>query len=124
VGNENITAINPVNSQTAHTIVNEAPLPQFLIRSSSNSEDEAGIWTTIINAEVVSPYPAANLYLEAHSEGIDQFDVATQRSGAFTFGHTGKRVGMCFTNVQQAYGHYKITVRSRSNHVELKHAFD
>lgn len=117
-----VVSINQQGGITAHT-VNQAPSPKLNILSHSSTAEGAWYKTTVV-IEIVAPYPAANLYLEAVSNGIETFDVAPMRTGGFMFGHTGKRAGFCFTNVQQAYGRYTLTVRSRSERVELRYNFD
>ena len=118
----NVTSHNQQGGVTAHTI-NQAPAPEIqIIRQSVAAEGEWCVANLVI--EVVTPYPAANLYLEARSEGIEEFDVSPMRGGMFSFGHTGKREGFCFTNVQQAYGEYSLTIRSKSKNVQLRHSFD
>lgn len=118
---DSVVSINQQGGITAHT-VNQAPAPELKILSQSNSSE--GQWSkTKIVVEVIAPYPVANLYLEAHSDEIEEFDVAPMRSGIASFGLTGKRPGFCFTNVQQAHGKYTLTARSKSK-VELRYDFD
>ncbi len=116
-----VVSINQQGGITAHT-VNQAPAPELRILSQSAITE--GEWSkTTAAIEVVAPYPVANLYIEAASDGIEEFDVVPTRSGAFTFGPTGKRTGFFFTNVQQAYGRYNLIVRSRSKAVQIRHRF-
>lgn len=117
-----VTSHNQQGGITAHT-VNHAPAPELRILSQSATTE--GEWSnTRLVIEVVSPYPAANLYLEAKSDGIEEFDVSPMRSGVFSFGTTGTRAGFCFTNVQQAYGKYAVGVRSKSRSVQLIYSFE
>jgi hypothetical protein len=74
--------------------------------------------------EIIAPYPPANLYLEARSPTLIAFNVAPQRGGVHQSGHTGKREGFAFTNIQHPSGRYLVTVKAASRDVKLKYKFD
>lgn len=57
-----------------------------------------------------SNYSVPQIRIVAHADSIQSLDVAPQRSGMHTFGHTGKREGYHFTTIQNAAGKYRIRV--------------
>lgn len=64
-----------------------------------------------------SAFALPNLYLQINAKSIVDFDVMPQRMGGSMQGHTGDRDGFSFTNLQQAFGQYKIKVRTKKAEV-------
>src|SRR5438105_5044000 len=80
-----VLSINQQGGQTAHTIINQAPAPTATLGQtlSANEQDDAGKFHNRAEILVTSPYPAANLYVEAHGASVESVELMPQRGGAF-----------------------------------------
>jgi hypothetical protein len=56
-----------------------------------------------------------NLYLEAQCKSIVDFQAIPQRTGISFNGHSGKRDGLIFKNLQSATGTYELIITSTAN---------
>jgi hypothetical protein len=112
-GNDNVISVNQSGGVTAGTYVNQAPKPQLKQISSQRARNTDGTYTASSLVEVVSPYPPANLYIQANAEDILDLECISQRPGVRMTGHSGKRPGYCFTNLVSPSGKYMIKVRTQ-----------
>ena len=71
-------------------------------------ESGAHRYETILT--VGTNYAVPEVRIVARANSIQSLDVAPQRGGMHTFGHTGKREGHHFTTIQNAAGKYRIWV--------------
>ena len=90
------------------------PEPKFEIKSLVENQPDGELYRTEFLLNISSQVAIPNLYLQVSSPAITKMDVNPQRSGASISGHTGIRDGFAFTNLQNAYGSYKITALSKS----------
>lgn len=63
--------------------------------------------------EIETQAAIPNLYLSVQATTITSMEAGPQRTGAHITGHSGVREGFAFTNLQSAYGSYRVTVFTR-----------
>jgi hypothetical protein len=116
-----VLSLNQQGGQTAHTIVNQAPKPTVALGKtlSDNEPDNAGHFHSRAEIVVTSPYPAANLYVEAHGASVESVELMPQRGGSFMTGHAGKREGFAFNNLQSPQGVIHIDVVSSRSEARI-----
>ena len=103
--------------------IDHAPAPQFRSGRGTISPNPDGSFTTVFEVEVISPYPASELVLQAWASSIKRLDVRSTRVGSHVFGHTGKREGYHFTTVLHPFGRYVIEIQTtKREEIELRHA--
>jgi hypothetical protein len=106
------------------TNINQAPAPEVRWGPKKETHDASGGTTyTQYELEVVSPYPVAGVWFEVYGNDV-RFDVAGQRPGLQTMGHTGVREGYAFTTIQQAHGRYKLSATSNGPIEKIHYGFD
>ncbi len=124
IGAGSVVSINQQGGQTAHTIVNEAPAPKLELARERQVKNADGTYTTVFMGRVVSPFPPAELVLEAHAPSVVAMDAMLDRVGIQTQGWSGKREGWCFTSIMQPTGDLEIRVVTREmDDVEIRHGF-
>jgi len=98
---------------TAGTYVNQAPAPELkLLEQKQRKDGDAFVYELLV--EVISPYPAASLRMEARAQNlIDGLEMIPQHGGLGLFGHSGKREGMVFSTLQSPRGSIWVRVRTK-----------
>lgn len=126
-GKNNVTISGSNNQVTIGHIgdvINQAPAPELTLGSVTRKETSNG-YETVIDAEVLSPYPVGTLNLEAWAPGITRFEAQMQRSGTQMTGHSGVRPDYAFTSVQNAFGKYKLYIQTpHAENIEIKYGFN
>jgi hypothetical protein len=74
--------------------------------------------------ELSAQHMIPNLYLAAHASSIQNLDARPQRSGMHMSGHSGKREGFHFTNLQNFAGQYLVVVRTaKPEHITVEYDY-
>ena len=109
-----VFSINQQGGQTAHTIINQAPRPTVALGRvlSGNEKDASGKYHNRTEIIVTSPYPAGNLYVEAHGASVESVELMPMRAGMSMTGHAGVRDGFAFNNLQSPQGSIQADVVS------------
>ena len=119
-----VVSYNQQGGITADTVnINETTEPKLHARELFINRHEGQFYNSKFELVVDSPYPPANLYLAVRAPSIVGMALIPQRSGMTTFGHSGKREGMAFTNLAQPYGTLHLNVRTTTAD-ELKMEYD
>jgi hypothetical protein len=115
--NNSPNAVVQINNSGNNIINQNLPEPKFTLEQKEINNFSNGIYITKALLTIDSKVALKNLYLEAHSKSIIDFDVSPQRSGVFMTGHSGKRDGFIFTNLPGAYGTYELIIKSTQNEI-------
>jgi hypothetical protein len=106
----NVIAVNPVNSQTAHTIVNTGPPPpKASIRHESATKMSDGRWRheweiTLTAAHAVSQLRAVAHTAVAHKEEGDTVSLRQVGGPSVSTGGRGWRADHAYAHVNNAFG--------------------
>jgi hypothetical protein len=100
---------------------NAAPTPELRIGHPRFEIEADGTHRTTYAAEVISPYPAGMLTVEAWGTGITGVQIIPQRSGVVLGGPRGVRPDHAFATLIQPFGRNNIVVHSSTRtEVELR----
>lgn len=97
---------------TAGKIVNQAARPQLRVVQQEPVVNSDGSYTTVATLDVDSPYPPAELFVQARSTSILEFDCSSERVGMMLRGWSGSRPDGSFTTINNPSGRYKLTIRA------------
>jgi len=91
----------------------QVPEPQLELQELTKqiSIDNGYQTELLLSINTITPIP--NLHLKVEAPTITYLDVTAQRTGLEIQGVQDIQEGYAFTNLQNAYGKYKITVRTR-----------
>lgn len=89
------------------------PPPNFVLEQLTQNQPEGDLFKTEFMLKIESQVAVPNLYIAVHAPSITKMDAGPQRTGMSMTGHSGNRDGFAFTNLQNAYGLYKVSVLSK-----------
>jgi len=102
---------------TAQSVVinNISPFPQPSLRATEvyANKPSGGKFLTQIHLSLNTPFPVGNLYVGVRAKTVEEIELAPMRVGGAIYGHTGRRDGYAFTNLQNAYGDLQLDIISR-----------
>lgn len=114
--NVQVTSYNQSGGITAQNVVinNISSIPQPIIQvnleNSFVNRSHNGKYISNIFFSLNSPYAIGNLYLEVRAKTIESMECSPRKGGAWIEGMSGKRDGLIFTNLQNAFGEYVILI--------------
>ena len=116
IGSNSVVSINQQGGITAGTvnIQTDLPEPKLTLEPIVENQPDGGLYKSEFMMTIESQVAINNLYLEVKAPSITRMEAAPQRSGLSMNGHSGVRDGFAFTNLQNAYGRYRITVYTRN----------
>ena len=105
-------SINQQGGITAGTVnINPGiPEPKFAFRELSRNQPVADGFKTEFLMEIDTQAAIPNLYLRVNAATITRMEAGPQRTGGHITGHSGVSDGFAFTNLQSAYGTYRVVV--------------
>lgn len=104
----------PGDNVAGDKIVNIGPPdPKITITPIQTNIERDGKFFSSFMLDIESVAAIPNLYLQANAQTIESFDPSPQRIGVTMIGHSGKRDGFAFTNLQQAHGKYLLSIVTR-----------
>ena len=121
-----VTSFNQSGGITAQnvTISNTPPPTLQVTKEVLLNEPQNGKYLTRVEFTIVTPYPIGNLYLEARAQTVEEIDCLPMRTGWMT-GHSGKRDGLAFTNIPNAYGNYQLDIiTSQPDKIQVIYNFE
>lgn len=114
IGDQNRFVNSPVISGDNVSVTTGIPEPQIEFRNRVENVANGELYKTEIMMAITTEVPIPSLYLQASAPTITEMEVIPQRSGLSISGHSGRREGLVFENLQGVYGSYLIRVFTKN----------
>lgn len=107
-----VISINQSGGITAGTVNIQAGVPEPKVKAQELVANEPcdGGYKTEFLLTIETQVAVPNFFLQVNAPTIRSMETTPQRAGVADFGNTGTRKGLAFTNIQSAYGSYRVTV--------------
>lgn len=106
-----VTSVNQSGGITAaHVTVNQAPDPDLSARELFVNQKSGNQYHSRLELTILSPYPPANLMVKVHAPSIVSAELNPQRGGMVMKGHSGRRDGWAFDNLQAPSGRIHLDI--------------
>jgi hypothetical protein len=111
--------------QIGNNTINQAPKPDLRFGAQAVKKNADGTYTETLFVEIESPYPPAQLYLQANGLNIVSFEAVPQRVGMSMGGPEAVRKDFAFVTLIQPFGTYllKVVVKAQTP-ISLDWKFD
>jgi hypothetical protein len=77
------------------------------------NKQHGDLYHSQLQLDLVYDIPPANVYLAVHAKLVESVELASMRTGISMSGHSGKRDGYAFTNLQTPYPRLQLNIVSK-----------